>query len=74
MFGTVYGDTHLKDLNYKSRVLHPGPGILSSATWTSLQKKPYNGLINQSDYFETTYFLKNSKKQSNISDLFFIIV
>ena len=32
----------------KSRVLYPGPGFLSSATWPSLPKKHYNGLINQS--------------------------
>ena len=30
----------------KSRVLYPGPGFLSSATWPL--KKHYNGLINQS--------------------------
>ena len=29
-------------------VLYPVPGFLSSATWPSLQKKHYNGLINQS--------------------------
>ena len=28
----------------KSRVLYPGPGFLSSATWPSLPKKHYNGL------------------------------
>ena len=28
----------------KSRVLYPGPGFLSSATWPSLRKKHYNGL------------------------------
>ena len=27
----------------KSRVLYPGPGFLSSATWLSLPKKHYNG-------------------------------
>ena len=31
----------------KSRVLYPSPGFLSSATWPSLPKKHYNGLINQ---------------------------
>ena len=31
----------------KSRVLYPSPGFLSSATWPSLPKKCYNGLINQ---------------------------
>ena len=34
-------------INRKSRVSYPGPGFLSSATWPSLQKKHYNGLINQ---------------------------
>ena len=29
---------------HKSRVLYPGPGFLSSATWPPLPKKPYNGL------------------------------
>ena len=28
----------------KSRVSHPGPGFLSSATWPSLPKKHFNGL------------------------------
>ena len=28
----------------KSRVSHPSPGFLSSATWPSLPKKHYNGL------------------------------
>ena len=28
----------------KSRVLYPGPGFLSSATWPSLPKNHYNGL------------------------------
>ena len=31
-------------INRKSRVLYPGPGFLSSATWPSLPKKHYNGL------------------------------
>ena len=35
-------------INRKSRVLYPGSGFLSSATWLSLPKKHYNGLINQS--------------------------
>ena len=35
-------------INRKSRVLYPGPGFLSSATWPSLPKKHFNGLINQS--------------------------
>ena len=32
----------------RGRVLYPGPGFLSSATWPSLPKKHYNGLLNQS--------------------------
>ena len=32
----------------KSRVSYPGPGFLSNATWPSLPKKHYNGLINRS--------------------------
>ena len=32
-------------INHKSSVLYPGPGFLSSATWSSLPKKHYNGLI-----------------------------
>ena len=32
----------------KSRVSYSGPGFLSSATWSSLPKKHYNVLINQS--------------------------
>ena len=35
-------------INRKSRVSYPGPGFLSSATWHSLPKKHFNGLINQS--------------------------
>ena len=35
-------------INRKSRVSYPGPTFLSSATWHSLSKKHYNGLINQS--------------------------
>ena len=32
----------------KSRVSYPGPGFLSNATWPSLPKKHFNGLIYQS--------------------------
>ena len=32
-------------MNHKSRLLYPGPGFLSSATWPSLPKKHNNGLI-----------------------------
>ena len=35
----------------KSRVLCPGPGFLSSATWPSLPKMHYNGLNHKYDYF-----------------------
>ena len=35
-------------ISRKSRVSYPGPGFLSSATWPSLPKNNYNGLINQS--------------------------
>ena len=40
-------------INHKSRVLYPGPGFLSSATWPSLLNKHYNRLtmINQAKYF-----------------------
>ena len=34
-------------INRKSMVLYPGLRFLSSATWPSLPKKHYNGLINQ---------------------------
>ena len=36
-------------INRKSRVSYPGPAFLSIATWPSLPKKDYNGLINQSE-------------------------
>ena len=39
----------------KSRVSHPGPGFLSSATWPSLPKKHYNGLNKKK-----TNFLKST--------------
>ena len=32
-------------INRKSRVLYPGPGLLSSTTRPSMPKKHYNGLI-----------------------------
>ena len=35
-------------INRKSRVLYPSLRFLSSATWPSLLRKNYNGLINQS--------------------------
>ena len=35
-------------INRERRVSYPGPRFLSSATWPSLLKKHYNGLINQS--------------------------
>ena len=39
---TVYGNMHLKrspGIIRKSRVLYPGPGFLSSATWPSITCK-----------------------------------
>ena len=51
MCGTVYGDMHLKHLlGSIVRVGYciPCLGFLSSATWHSLPKKHYNGLINRS--------------------------
>ena len=38
-------------INSKSRVLYPGPGFLSSATWPSLVKKHFNGLINLCSHY-----------------------
>ena len=35
-------------INHKRRVLYPGHRFLSSATWPSILKTHYNGLINQS--------------------------
>ena len=49
--GTVYGNMHFKNLLgsiNKSRVSYPGLGFLSSATWPSMPKKHFNGLINES--------------------------
>ena len=46
----------------KSRVSYPGPGFLSSATWSSLPKKHYNGL-NQTKH--KTIVLANSKLSNN---------
>ena len=34
-------------INRKSRLLYPGPGFLSSATWPSMLKKHSYGLIHQ---------------------------
>ena len=50
MCGTLYGHAPQRSpgIIRKSRVSYPGPGFLSSATWPSLPKKHYNGLINQS--------------------------
>ena len=44
-----------------SRVLYPGPGFLSSATWPLLSKKHYNGLIksNQISYYHIIHILKS---------------
>ena len=43
-------------INRKSRALYSGPGFLSSATWPSLPKKHYNGLINQSNGKTQVFF------------------
>ena len=39
----------------KSRVLYPGPGFLSSATWPMLPKKHYNGL-NQTNVISNSHY------------------
>ena len=58
-------------INRKSRVLYPDPVFLSSATWHSLPKKHYNGLINQSIIFFLVFFLggtgTNGKMKNNLS-------
>ena len=46
MCGTIYGFN--PGINHKSRVLIPSIGFLSCATWFSLRKKHYKGLINHS--------------------------
>ena len=38
-----------------SRVSYPVPGFLSSATWPSLPKKPYNGLNQTKPSWCNTY-------------------
>ena len=43
-------------LSFKSRVLYPDLGFISSATWPSLPKKQHNGLINQSIIFFLVVF------------------
>ena len=50
VWNCLWGDALKRSpgINRKSRVLYPNPGFLSSATWPSLPKKHYNGLINQS--------------------------
>ena len=60
---------HLKDLvgSIARLVLCLGPGFLSSATWPSLSKKHYNGLINlsinQSINLSKLYHLEISKNE-----------
>ena len=49
----------------KSRVLYPGPGFLSSATWPSLPKKHYNGL-NQTKPNMWFHIFENYFKASDI--------
>ena len=48
----------------KSRVSHPGPGFLSSATWPSLAKKHYNGL-NMKDRGREAWVLHRTHLESN---------
>ena len=45
----LWGHSHTRSpvINRNSRVSYPGPRFLSSATWPSLPKKHYSGLINQ---------------------------
>ena len=45
----------------KSRVLYPGPGFLSSATWPLLPKKYYNGLNQTKSDTKLISHLINSK-------------
>ena len=47
----------------KSRVLYPGPGFLSSATWPSLPKKHYNGLNQTKLFLRGMNALKNREKK-----------
>ena len=43
MWNYLHGNTLKKTgINRKNRVLYPGPGILSSATWPSMPKNHYN--------------------------------
>ena len=42
----------------KSRVSYPVPGFLSSATWTSLPKKHYNGLNQTKPNHCNTHLIK----------------
>ena len=60
-------------INSKSRVLYPDLGFLSSATWPSLPKKHYNGLINQSIIFFLVFFLAGTigKMKNNLSPCIF---
>ena len=43
----------------KSRVSYPGPGFLSSATWSLLPKKHYNGLNKQTNNQKQQWTNKN---------------
>ena len=60
--GRRHGLIRSPGINRKSMVSDPGPGYPYSATWPSLPKKNYNGLINQSTHFldSTIYYLQNS--------------
>ena len=45
----------------KSRVSYPGPGFLSSAIWSSLPKKHYNGLTCRDQKLELNKYQRNSR-------------
>ena len=40
--GTIYGNMHLKDILGSIRVLYPGPGFISSATWPKITVMDYS--------------------------------
>ena len=47
VWNCLWGLKRSPGINYKSMVLYPGSGFLSSATWHPMPKKHNNGLINQ---------------------------
>ena len=63
--GTVWGHALKRSpgINRKRRVSYPGPGFLSSATWPSLPKMPYNGLnqtMGKDPNFKEKYGINNT--------------